>query len=43
MNVEDDGLHGAVNVKISLFNTTVCHGLRLIKQDDYFWVDFDHF
>jgi hypothetical protein len=22
---------------------TVCHGYRLIKQVDYFWVDFDHF
>ncbi len=21
----------------------VCHGSRLTKQDDYFWVDFDHF
>ncbi len=21
----------------------VCHGFRLMKQDDYFWVDFDHF
>ncbi len=20
----------------------VCHGFRLMKQDDYFWVDFDH-
>jgi len=21
----------------------VCHGFRLTKRDDYFWVDFDHF
>jgi len=21
----------------------VCHRFRLTKQDDYFWVDFDHF
>jgi len=21
----------------------VCHGFRLTKQYDYFWVDFDHF
>ena len=21
----------------------MCHGFRLKKQDDYFWVDFDHF
>jgi len=21
----------------------VCHGLRLMKQEDYFWVNFDHF
>jgi len=21
----------------------VCHGFRLTKQDDYFWVNFDHF
>ena len=22
---------------------TMCHGFRLMKQDFYFWVDFDHF
>ncbi len=21
----------------------LCHGFRLTKRDDYFWVDFDHF
>ena len=21
----------------------MCHGFRLTKQDDYFWVNFDHF
>ena len=21
----------------------VCHGFRLTKRDDYFWVTFDHF
>jgi len=23
--------------------TRVSHEIRLTKQDDYFWVDFDHF
>jgi hypothetical protein len=22
---------------------TVCHGFRLTKRDDHFWIDFDHF
>ncbi len=28
------------NLRMTFYR--VCHGFRLMKQDDYFWVDFDH-
>jgi len=31
------------SVRSALVWYKVCHGFRLTKRDDYFWVDFDHF
>jgi len=30
-----------INYKLYLYS--VCHGFRLMKQDYYFWVNFDYF
>jgi len=36
-------IHKNMFMSIYRIDPRVCHGFRLTKWDDYFWVDFDHF